>query len=67
MADMVKIKFLKSTLPYAAGEDAWFNEIQAASYIKQGYAERVRNAPPYVPVLARAAMIAGANATAAAA
>lgn len=58
MADMVKIKFLKPTLPYVAGEEAWFNELQAAAYIKQGFAERAKGAAPYVPAPARPALVA---------
>jgi hypothetical protein len=53
MAEMVKIKikFLKASLPYMAGEEAWFDEVNAANYIRQGFAERVKDAPPYVPAL----------------
>lgn len=58
MADMVKIKFMRPSLPYVAGEDAWFNELQATAYIKQGFAVPVKNAPPYVPAPARMALLA---------
>lgn len=60
MADMVPIRFVKPTLPYIAGETAWFNELQAAAYIKQGFGERDKSAPPYRASQTRAEMIAEA-------
>jgi hypothetical protein len=61
---MVKITFLKPTLPYVAGESAWFNEVQAAAYIKQGFATPAKNPGDYVPAPARAALLAQATAPA---
>ena len=57
MNDQVKIKFLKHSLPYTAGDEAWFNEVQAAAYIKPGFAQPMRNAAAYVPAPARAALL----------
>lgn len=62
MADMVPIRFIKPSLPYAAGERAWFNELQAAAYIKQGFAVRDKDAGEFVPAPARAALVESATA-----
>lgn len=61
MSDPIAIRFIRSSLPYVAGEIAWFNEIQAAAYIKQGFAERVRNPTPYVPAASRTELLAKAE------
>lgn len=58
MVDMVEIEFLKPSLPYLQGETAWFNELQAAAYIKQGFAKRAAGSRKYVPVKSRAEQIA---------
>lgn len=58
MTDMVKIKFTKNSLPYAKGQEAWFNELQAAAYVKQDFAERVKNPGPFVPAPPRPALLA---------
>jgi hypothetical protein len=52
-ADRIAVRFLKPTLPYLKDEVAWFNELQAAAYIKQGFARREPNAGPYVPYMRR--------------
>ncbi len=56
--DRVKVRFVKNSLPYTAGDEAWFNEIQAASFIKQGYATRVDGRAAYVPAPTRAQVMA---------
>jgi hypothetical protein len=61
MPDMVSIKFVKHSLPYNAGEVAWFNEIQAAAYIKQGFATPEKNAGKFVPAPARATLLEAAT------
>ncbi len=57
MADMVPIRFTKPSLPYNAGDIAWFNEVQAAAYIKQGFAVRDKSAGAFKPGPARAALV----------
>ena len=61
-ATTVAVRFIKHNLPYLKGETAWFNEIEAASLIKQGFAERDRSAGDYVPVRSRAEVLAEAEA-----
>lgn len=51
------VRFIKHTLPYVAGEQAWFSEIQAASYVRQGFAVHVPGAV-YVPYKNRAQRLA---------
>jgi hypothetical protein len=52
-AQQIAVRFIKHSMPYSAGEIAWFNEVQAASYIKQKFAERVEPQPEYVPAARR--------------
>lgn len=61
MSDPVAIRFLKPSIPYLAGEVAWFNDIQAAAYIKQGFAERHPNPGKYVPAASRVELISEAS------
>jgi hypothetical protein len=46
---MEPVKFVRPNRPYGAGEVAWFAEVEAASLVRQKFAERVRDLPPYVP------------------
>jgi hypothetical protein len=60
MPDMVKVKILKITQVYwggaqpffAAGEEAWFSEVVAASLAKQGFVRRL-NSDGFVPFKGR--------------
>lgn len=45
---MIPIKFIRPSLPYLAGETAWFNELRANAYIKQGFAVLNKDAGEYV-------------------
>lgn len=57
-SELVPIRFLRPSIPYLAGETAWFHEAQAAVYIKQGFGERDRNAGPYQRAPTRAQIMA---------
>jgi hypothetical protein len=46
---MVAIRFTKPSMPYVTGERAWFTELQAAAFIKQGFAVLDKEAGEYVP------------------
>jgi hypothetical protein len=48
----VAVRFIKPNLPYLIGETAWFDELTAASLIKQGFAEPDRDAGEFQPLRA---------------
>ena len=57
MPDPVAVRFLKPSLPYNAGEVAWFGEEQAASLIKQGFAEREKGSVKFQRAPSRAEIL----------
>jgi len=57
MPDPVAIRFTKPSLPYNAGEIAWFGEEQAAAYIKQGFAQRETHAGKFQRAPTRAEIL----------
>jgi len=57
MADPVAVRFTRPSLPYNAGEVAWFGEEQAAAYIKQGFAQRERDAGKFQRAPTRAEIL----------
>jgi len=44
----VAVRITRAFLPYVAGEVAWFDELRAASLIKQGFAEPAPDVGPYL-------------------
>lgn len=58
MADKIAIKFIRPSLPYNTGETAWFGELQATSFIKQGFAVPDKTAGEYQPPKNRADILA---------
>jgi hypothetical protein len=47
--EMVCVTFTRPSMPYGGGETVWFPVVEAESYVKQKFAERVTPQPPFVP------------------